>query len=237
MSKFVRGKKYLNATEAAQLVEGSRQFFYDNVKPRLTPHHFGARKTPLYEEEEIKTVMEGKSVRNANISIRGMFADWTEYLEGLGYNAQTLDDTREIATLPDDAVRIFKLSPDRKFFKRERKSYASGTPICVWSTYYPADLLEPVLDQLIQGDPIHAIEYIKDVHGLVIKDVDERYTARLTTIAEHNQFDLRNDQAVLSLQRASYTKGEKDLVLFSDMALLGNWFDARRQYTVDHWDK
>lgn len=236
MSKIVDGKKYLTATEAMQLGGVSRQFFYDNVKPRLTPHYIGARKSPLYEEQQVLEVKEGKSVRRADITIQGIFADWTEYLEGLGYDALTLDDTRELTVLPDDAIRLFKLPSGRKFFKRERMSYASGTPICVWSTYYPADLLQPVLDQLIKGESVHAIEYIKEMHGLVVKDIDERYTARLTTFEELNRFQLRNDQAVLTLQRASYTEGQKNLIMYSDMALLGNWFDVRRQYQTSHWD-
>lgn len=236
MPKFVEDEKYLNTTEAIQVLGGSKQSFYSNAKPHLASRPFGTRKNPWYKESDILALKEGKGVRKADISIEGMFADWTKYLKSLGYSAETTDDIRDTTTLPQDVVIRFKLPSDRVFFKRERKSYANGTPICIWTTYYPADLLKDVLDQLILGESIDVIEYIKRNHGFIVKEIEERYTARLTTFEELNSFQLKTEQAVLTLQRVGYTKGEQNLVLYSDMALLGNWFDIKKKYEVSHWD-
>lgn len=236
MVKVVDNEEYLNTSESIKFFEAPRQRFYDNIRPQLPIHRFDGKKAIWHKRSDMEAFKEGKPVRKADISITGMFSDWAKHLEDLGYNAETKDDEKIITTLPEDAVKFFKLSPDRKFLKREKMSYASGTPICVWSTYYPVDLIEPVLDQIMRGDSIHIIEYIKDVYGLTPQEADERNTARIATFIEQTRFHLRNEQAVLTIQRAAYTKGEKDLILYSDMVLLGDWFDFRRKYPINHWD-
>jgi DNA-binding GntR family transcriptional regulator len=170
------------------------------------------------------------------ITITGMFADWTQHLEDLGYRAETKDTVREITKLPENAVRLFGLPADRVCFKRERMSYANGTPICAWSTYYPIDLLDNILGQLIQGAPISVMDHVYDMHHLTLTVVDERYASRITTFDELNRFQLTEEQSILILERAGFTHNS-DLILYSEMSLLGNWFDVRRTYTVDHWKK
>lgn len=236
MTRIENDEEYLNTKEAMKFFEAPNQRFYKIIKPQLPVHRFDGKTTPWYKKSDMEALKAGKTVRKADISIEGMFSDWTKHLEGLGYLAATLDDTREITTLPEEAIKKFKLPADRLFFKRERMSYANGVPICVWSTYYPADLLEDVLDDLVKGESIHVIEYIKDKYGFIVKSIEERYTARITTFEEEARFRTRNEQAVLTLQRVCCTKDDKDLVLYSDMVLLGDWFDAKRRYTVDHWD-
>lgn len=236
MVKVVDNEEYLNTSESIKFFEAPRQRFYDNIRPQLPVYRFDGKKAIWHKKSDMEALKEGKPVRMANISIEGMFADWTKHLESLGYLAETRDDTKEVVVLPDDAVKKYQLPADRMFFKRERMSYASGIPICVWSTYYPVDLLEDVIDRIMLGENINIIEYIKEKHGFIVKSVDERYVARITTFEEQDRFHLRKEQAVLTLQRVCCTKDDKDLVLYSDMVLLGDWFDAKRKYTVDHWD-
>lgn len=236
MTKIIDGVEYLTATEAIREIGGSRQSFYNNVRPYLRPHHFQSRKTPLYSKGEVVALASGKPLRKAMIPITGMFADWTEYACSLGYNAQTEYRDVTIGYLPEDIAKSFNLPTDVLFVRRGRFTTVNGSPICSWDTYYPLNYVSSILDQIQRGTASNIVEHMKQEHGLVIGKVKDRYSTRITTPDELNLFRLLNDEPVLMLQRVSWSKDGKTVVLFSDMVLLGSWFVIEREEEVHHWD-
>jgi DNA-binding GntR family transcriptional regulator len=118
--------------------------------------------------------------------------------------------------------------------KRSRLTLVDRQPICAWSTYYPLHLVEDVIDDMKQGMG-YIVEHIKQKHGMVIGRAKDKYTARITTFEEQALFQLLNSEPVLVLQRVSYTRDRKVLILYSDMVLMGSWFAPEHEYDVDIW--
>jgi UTRA domain len=234
--KKVDGVEYLTATEAIKEIGGSRQSFYNNVKPYLRPYHFSSRQAPWYSKREVKALATGKPIRKGTIPITGMFTDWTEHARSLGYDAQTELRSVELVTLPADLAETFHLPPDKVFVKRGRMTTVEGEPICSWDTYYPSEYVGDILPQMRQGTASNIVEHIKEKYGVAIGRVKDRYSTRITTLDELNLFRLLNDEPVLMLQRASWTKDHQILVLFSDMVLLGSWFVIEREEEMHAWD-
>lgn len=236
MAKIVDGVKYLTATEASDLIGGSRQTFYNNVKPYLRPYRFGSRQAPWYSEQEVIAVATGKPLRKGTIPITGIFTNWTEHARSLGYNAITEDRGTDIGPLPESVATAFNLSTDQIFVKRGRMTTVEREPICYWDTYYPAEYVGDILTQIQQGTASDVVEHIKEKHGVIIGKVKDRYSTRITKFDELNLFHLLNDEPVLVLQRAAWTRDQKILVLYSDMVLLGSWFVVEREEEVHDWD-
>lgn len=236
MPKTVEHEEYLDTREVLAELEASKKLFYSNVKPRLQVYRFGAKKTPWYKKTDILALKSGKPVRKANIVISGILHDWTIYLRSLGFHAETIVRTIEIVTLPQDAVKTFRLSPEQRFIKRSKMSLADGVPICSWDTYYPLELVEGVIyEEMKQDFNLDVPRRIKEEHGIVVEVACDRFTARVASQAEQELLQLRTDEPILQLQRASYTKGKERLVLYSDMALLGSWFSPEMEYPVHVW--
>lgn len=236
MPRIEDGEKYLNTTEVRTVFDNaSKGRFYNNIQSRLRVYRFGGKKTPWYKESEVLALKEGKPLRQADITISGIFASWTEHLASLGYSSNTVDTVIEVTTLPEDVCKNFQLPPDKQMVRRERMSFVDRQPICIWSTYYPVDLVGNLLDSMKKGS-VHVVEHIKDIHGITVGVTRDRYTARITTFEEQNQFHLRSEEAVLILQRASYTRDKKRFLFFSDMVLLGDWFVIDHEQDVDIWD-
>jgi hypothetical protein len=236
MPRTENGEKYLNTSDVRIMFDkASKGRFYKNIQPRLRVYRFEGKRTPWYKESEVLALKEGKPLRQADITISGIFASWTKHLESLGYTANTVDTVIEAATLPEEVCKTFQLPAGQQMVRRERMSFVDRQPICIWSTYYPVALVGNVLDQMKDGSA-HVVEHIKDSHKLTVGHTRDRYTARITTFEEQERFHLRNEEAVLILQRASYTKNKKQFVFFSDMVLLGDWFVIDHEQEVDIWD-
>lgn len=235
MSKVVNEQTYVNTDEAAALLQTSRQSFYASAKARLRVHRFDGKKTPWYSEKEVIALRDGRQPRKPDIIIRGIRENWTRSLRAQGYEVLTKLCGVDIVTLPADAVKFFDLPADQQFVKRSRMTYADGTPICAWDTYYPTHLIDAKLLDEMKHEVDDVVKAIKDQHGLIVEVAKERYMSRFTTLDEQTLFQLPTDEAVLILQRASYTKGKKELLFFSDMVLLGTWFSHEVEYPVDIW--
>jgi uncharacterized protein YqgQ len=239
MSKIVEKEEYLNTEEVLAELEASKKRFYSNVKPYLRTYHFDAKKTPWYRKRDVLALKSGKLARMASISISGIQRDWTTFLRSLGYRASTVDRTIEVGvSLPEDAVETFKLPSDEKFVKRSRMTIADGVPICVWDTYYPLELVEgDILEEMKHGFEVDVVRRIKEKHGIIVGIAKDKYTARTATFEEQELLQLLTNDPVLILQRASYTRDKKMLVLYSDMVLLGSWFAPEHEYEVNIWEE
>jgi hypothetical protein len=238
MEKIVGGIEYLDTQGVLEAFDNApKKRFYSNIKPYLTPKTFGGKRKPWYNKRDVLALKEGKPVRKASIPLTGgVQKSWTASIRAMGYNAHTLLDGVETTTLPQDAIEIFQLPADKKFFKKTSSTWVEGKPICTWSTYYPLDLVEDSLDDIKQGVVSDVVEHIKEKHGIVVGLAKERTTARITTFDEHMKFQLLNEEAVLILQRVSYTHDRKVLVFYSDMVLLGSWFAPEHEYDVNVFD-
>jgi hypothetical protein len=237
MPKVVEDIEYLDSQEVMVEFDAPRKRFYSNIRPNLHPYTFDGKKKPWYKKIDVLALKAGKPVRKGSIPLLGgIQQDWTASLRSLGYNAETLlDKTDHAATLPEDAVEAFRLPADQKFFKRTRSTRVNGKPICTWSSYYPLEFVGDIIDKIEQGTISDIVKYIADVHHVVVGRATDKYTARITTFEEHTKFQLLNDEPVLILQRASYTRDKKTLVLYSDMVLLGSWFAPEHEYDVNIW--
>lgn len=237
MLKTVQNEEYMDTQEVLDVFGASKKRFYSNIKPRLRVYHFDGSQTPWYKRQQVLALKDGKVVRKADIAISGINKHWRRFLRAQGYKEETI--LREVvgsATLPEDAVKFFRLPADQPFVKTSKMTYADGAPICTWDTYYPASLISDELLAQMENNTADDIPLaIKQQHGLIIANAKDRLLARITTFEEQTLFQLVNDEAVQVLQRASYTS-KNELVLFSDMALLGSWFAPEYAYAVDIWD-
>lgn len=237
MLKTVQNEEYMDTQEVLTLFGASKKRFYSNIKPRLRVYHFDALKTPWYRRQEVLALKEGKAVRKGDIAISGINKHWSRFLKAQGYRVDT--QLRGVVTshLPEDAVKFFHLPADQTFVKTSKITFADRAPICTWDTYYPASLISDELLAQMENNTADDVPLaIKEQHGLVIANAKDRLLARITTFEEQTLFQLVNDEAVQVLQRASYTS-KNELVLFSDMALLGSWFAPEYPYAVDIWDQ
>jgi DNA-binding GntR family transcriptional regulator len=236
MSRIENGEVYLDTDETRIVFDNaSKGRFHNSIRDRLTRYRFGGKVKPWYREAEVLALKEGKQIRKADIPLSGIFKDWTAYLSSLNYQSETKDTQIEITTLPEDVIEIFHLPADKQVVKRERMSYANGAPICVWSTYYPVDLIENMIGPMKAGKAGDLVKYIKKNHGLAVGKTRDRYSARETTFEEMDRFQLRKEETVIILRRASYTE-ERKFLFFSDMVLLANWFVIDEERDVDIWD-
>lgn len=236
MSKTVEQLEYLDTQEVLTELEASKKLFYSNVKPRLRTYHFGAKRKPYYLKSEVLALKVGKPVRKANIGISGIQRDWSTFLRSLGYHVETLVRTIEIAALPENAIANFKLPAQEKYVKRSKMTLADGIPICIWDTYYPLALVEPdILTDMKQDLTLDVVKHIQEQRNIVVGIAKDKYTARFASVEEQDLLQLLTYEPVLILQRASYTRDKKTLILFSDMVLLGSWFAPEHEYEVNIW--
>lgn len=236
MSKIVDNEEYLTVAEAIALSGASKQSFYKNAKPHLEVHRFDAKRAPWYKKSDVLAFKSGKPIRKASLSINGIQRDWTAFLRALGYDAKTINLSIEVATLPKDAVTLFGLDAKQQFVRRSRMTYANDAPICVWSTYYPLDLIEgEILQEMEQNSSTDVVKRIKEKHGIIVGWGKDKYTARLATFEEQKLLQLHVNEPMIILQRVSYTRDKKTLVLYSEMTLLGSWFAPEHEYEVNIW--
>src|SRR5438309_4598559 len=100
MPKVVENEEYLNTQEVLDLFEASKKRFYNNIKPYLRMYHFDAKKIPWYRKQDVMDLKNGKLIRKASISIRGIQKDWTTFLRSLGYGVGTADRGIDTVVLP-----------------------------------------------------------------------------------------------------------------------------------------
>jgi UTRA domain len=236
MTRTVNGQDYINTQEVLSELGVSKKLFYGKIKRRLKAYYFDGRSTPWYLKQDALALKEGRLPRMASIGISGIQRDWTTFLRSLGFRAETVNCTIELATLPEELARTFALDAEQPFIKRRRMTFANGAPICVWATYYPLALVGPDMFEKLKRQPgLDIVAYIKEQAGVVIGYGKDKYTARAATQYEQEVLQLVSNDPVLILQRASYTRDKQTLVLVSDMTLLGNWFAPEHEYQVEIW--
>jgi hypothetical protein len=236
MQKVIKNEEYIDTREAIASLGVSKKSFYANARPSLRAYHFDAKKTPWYKKNDVLALKSGQLERPAPIIISGIFRNWTEHVRSLGFQIDT--KSREIITtrLPDKAAAVFGIDPDREFVRRGRISFIDGTPICIWDTYYPLELVEgDLLASMKRDEETSVVSCLKE-RGLVIGWAKDRYSARLANFEEQEILQLSRDEPVLILQRASHTRDKKTLILYSHMTLLGSWFAPEHEYEVNVWN-
>ncbi len=238
MPKVVENEEYLDTREVLDELGASKKRFYSNVKPQLKVYHFAGLKTPWYRKKDVFALKNGLLPRAASIVISGILGNWTTHVRALGYQADTKTREITIETLPDGASATFGIESSQQFVKRSRITFVNRIPICIWTTWYPLALVgNDVYEEMKQDDETDVVRRIKEKHGLVIGWSKDRYTARGATIFEQELLQLLRDDPVLILQRVSYTRDKKTLILYSEMTLLGSWFAPEHEYQVNIWDE
>jgi hypothetical protein len=238
MSRIVNNEEYLNGEEVMSFWPASKNLFYDSIQPRLQTYHFDGKKRPhYYKKSEVIALRSGKpTVHREPITISGIFGDWTVYLRSLGYQADTISQAVETATLPEETTATFHIPSEKQFVRRTRQTLANGVPICVWSTYYPLELVEgTILTEMKQDPRLHVVERIREVHGVAVGWEKDRYTARNATQAEQEDLQLVTNEPVLILQRGCWTSDRQVLAFVSHMTLLGSWFAIEHDSPVKVW--
>lgn len=239
MPRIVNNEEYLNGEEVMSFWPASKKLFYDNIQPRLQAYHFDGKKRPhYYKKAEVIALRSGKPIAQREpVTISGIFGDWTSYLRNLGYQADTKSEAVETTTLPEETIATFHIPSEKQFVRRLRKTRANGIPICVWSTYYPLELVEgTILTEMKQDPTLHVVERIREVHGVAVGWEKDRYTARNTTLAEQEVLQLVTNEPVLILQRGCWTSDRQTLAFVSHMTLLGSWFAIEHDSPVKIWD-
>ncbi len=238
MSKIVESEEYLNTDEVMTELGASKKRFYSNVKPQLKVYQFGGKKAPWYKKREVLALKSGQLERTAPITISGILQDWTTHVRALGYQIDTKNREIKIVQLPDKVTAAFGIASERQFVMRSRISFVNRVPICIWTTYYPLELVKgDILEEMKRDEETDVVKRIKEQHGIVIGWSKDRYTARTAITEEQELLQLLRDDPVLILQRVSYTRDKKTLVLYSHMTLLGSWFAPEHEYEVNIWEE
>jgi len=236
MSKIVETEEYLDTQEVLAELGASKKRFYSNVKPQLKVYQFGGKKTPWYKKREVLALKSGQIERTAPITISGILQDWTTHVRALGYQIDTKNREIKTAQLPDKVTAAFGIASERQFVMRSRISFVNRVPICIWTTYYPLELVKGViLEEMKRDEETDVVRRIKEQHGVSIGWAKDRYSARAATVTEQELLQLLRDDPVLVLQRVCYTRDKKTLVLYSHMTLLGSWFAPEHEYEVTIW--
>lgn len=237
MPKIIESEEYLNTDEVLAELGASKKRFYSNVKPQLKAYQFGGKKAPWYKKREVLALKSGQVERTAPITISGILRDWTTHVRALGYQIDTKNREIEIVSLPDKVTAAFGIAPEQQFVKRSRISFVNRIPICIWTTYYPLELVKgDIHKEMKRDEETDVVRRMKEKHGLVIGWAKDRYSARAATMEEQVLLQLLRDDPVLVLQRVSYTRDKKTLVLYSHMTLLGSWFAPEHEYEVNIWE-
>ena len=235
MPRIENGEEFLNGSEVMSLWPASRNLFYSNIQPRLKTYHFDGKKRPhYYGKAEVLALKGGEPITGREpITISGIFGDWTSHLRARGYQASTINKTVEQSTLPAEVKNTFHLPAERQFIKRSRMTLANGVPICMWSTYYPIELVEgKILQEMKQDSTTDVVKRIKEEHGLVARWEKNRYTARSTTLEEQETLELLTNEPVLILQRGCWTDDRQILTHISHMTLLASWFAIEHDASI-----
>src|SRR5579875_860585 len=220
--KIVEHEEYVDTEEAIELLGISRQTFYANARPLLEEYRFNAKKKPWYKKCMVMKLNQAHPAQKRPFVLTSILKDWTAYARSLGIPAQTISSEIVTTTMPESAVKHFGLPADKLFVKRGRATIAKREFLCTWDTYYPLELVEDDLEEIKHNPEYSIVQGIKARHGLVISHAKEYDYARLATLKEQEQMQLKDADAILVLQRASYARDT--LILFSDMALRGEWF-------------
>lgn len=238
MRKQIQNETYLDTEETMEVLDTPRKRFYANVRKQLKPYFFEGFKRPWFNEREVMALKEGRTERSTPpITIPGIFPNWTNHVRSLGLQIDTL--TRGITIVSLDAEQLpatFHIEPYRQFAKRSRISFINRQPICLWSSYYPLELVAgEILDEMKRDPETDVVKRIQEVHGLTIAWAKDRYSARAASLEEQEALQLLRDEPIMVLQRVSYASDRKTLVLYSDMSLLGSWFAPEHEYPVAIW--
>jgi hypothetical protein len=241
MPRVENGEEYLNGEEVMNFWPASRNLFYGSIQPRLQAYHFDGKRRPhWYKKTDVLALRSGKSTeQRERITISGIFKDWATYLRNLGYQADTISQPVEVVTLPQEISTTFHIPAGRQFARRTRMTLANGVPICVWSTYYPLELIgEDILTEMQQDPMLDVVERIREARQIVVGWEKDRYTARRATLEEQQLLQLLTDEPVLILQRACWTSGRQTLTHASHMTLLASWFAIEHESPVPAklWD-
>lgn len=236
MPRIENNEEYLNGDEVMKMWPASRNLFYGSIQPRLQAYHFDGKMRPhYYKKSDVLALKSGKPApHKERITISGIFGDWTVYLRSLGYQAETVNHGEvEVVVLPEEVSATFHISAEKPFARRTRMTLANGAPICVWSTYYPLELIgDEILAEMRQDPKLDVIKRMKDVHGITVGWERDRYTTRNTTLEEQKLLQLLTNEPILILQRECRTADKQLLTHVSHMTLLGSWFAIEHDFPV-----
>lgn len=241
MPRIENAEEYLNGNEVMDLWPASKNLFYSNIQPRLQTYHFDGKKRPhYYKKSEVLALKGGEpTTQREPIIISGIFGDWTLHLRSRGYQAITMTGAIEQLTLPEEVRNTFHIPSERQFIRRSRKTLANGVPICMWSTYYPLELVQgKILDKMKQDSTLDIVKSIREEHGIAVRWEKNRYTGRNATLEEQEDLQLLTNEPVLILQRGCWTDDRQTLTHVSHMTLLASWFAIEHDFPVSTnvWD-
>lgn len=235
MPKEVDGKTYLNTQEAREFfANASPERFNENIKPHLHVYQFNGRKIPKYYAlEECRELARGNLIGRPPIVISGLLKNWQEYVRAVGLHAETVTNViEERVYLADETALIeFHLEAELPMLRRERMTFVQRTPICVWSSYYPMPLVAQFLLDIKHDLDFDIVKAVQEQRGIKIIKATDRLTAHLATQFQQEILQLSRPEPILRLQRAAYSEAG-NIVIYSDMALLSQWFAPSYSYSV-----
>ncbi|MBA2676894.1 MAG: hypothetical protein H0U76_00630 [Ktedonobacteraceae bacterium] len=138
---------------------------------RQEPRHglqFDAKRSTWYSEAEVLNLKNGVAVRKGAIRLSNIQQNWMQDIIDMGYDARTENRGEiEIVSLPEDAITAFHLPPTQQFVRRSRMTLVYDSPICLWSSYYPLNLVEgEILEEMRRNVATDVVKRIKEVHGV-----------------------------------------------------------------------
>lgn len=232
--KIVDDVEYWDIRETYMHLNMTRATFYRSVKEKLHVYFFEGRSKPWYKRSEVVALAQGKLEERPHIVLRGLLKNWTHYAQELGLPVETINCMVEIGvSLAPELCTWLGVIPESTFIKRSRVSFLDTTPICYWETYYSRVLVSQFIDSIKHEPDFDLVAALQEQRGITIKRAKERHIAREASLFEQEILQLRRPEPVLQLQRAAYSELGR-LVLYSDMSLLGSWFEPELSYDVDH---
>lgn len=233
-TRHEQGELYVDTPDAIATLKMSRQYFYVNVRAKLQAYHFDGRAKPWYKDRDVRDLRDGKTVRKADVVIEGILKNWVVSVREQGHTAEVFDrESPRIVSAPKAVADVFAEYSNREVVLRARGGAIDGHPCCMWTTYYPIDLVRgDTLEAMLRDSQTDTMALIQAQHGLSIHHAKDQVTSRLPTPEEQVTLEIVPDDPILVLRRTSYAESGKAM-LFQEQILVAAYFLMTYTYETE----
>lgn len=174
-------------------------------------------------------------VENIHLTLPGIVKNFEQWLRDQGYHPVMENVIQpEISEMDKDTAELFDVTQGFRTVHRIRKQSADKIPLRIAENWYPADLAEPLLEEMTNNPNMDVIGTIKERTGLYIVETVEETIARIPNKKEREMLRLYRYQPVLETLRINLDQ-HGNPIMFNRILLVGTKFKLTRKYSVDHW--
>ena len=231
------GVEYLNASEASNELNISRQWFYENIQPLLETHRIGVRTRAYYKASDIHQLKTTVTESRLPIIVHGIQKNFVKSLQALGIPCTVANvGVPEIVPMSESLAKIFGVDTGSPIVKRGRLQGVQGTPYRLVTNWYPTKYADPALiEEMRTNDDADMPALMKAKYGVTIEPIEETVTTRKATPDERKILKIRSPGQIYEIRRINYATDGKDVVMVSDLILVARYFKLKYTYNTAHW--